>query len=286
VSIQGDQVVLDTGDLIEIVKQRLVDRGLSFAANIPVPAAADRQVVLLTSPQLKTARTAYAIGQPVAQWLIYVVLLMFLGAILLSRHRARMVLATGVALLLGALVMRLGMVVGQDQVSLNLQGTPFALAEQAFFTILTTFLLGSIRATFALGLVLAVVGWFLSGTAAAVKTRAFLGGAIGGAGGKASDSAIAPVGAWFAKTRTFWRAAIVVIAIAVLLASDQITGSLILWTAVVAVIAVIVVEFLAAAGRAAAESSDAAAEPAPDAASEPALTSAQVSGSDETASSS
>ena len=50
VTIQGDQVVLDTGDLIDAVKQRLVDQGLSFAANIPVPPVADRQVVLLTSP--------------------------------------------------------------------------------------------------------------------------------------------------------------------------------------------------------------------------------------------
>ena len=277
VTIQGDQVVLDTGDLITLVKQKLVDRGLSFAANIPVPPAADREVVLLTAPQLSEARTIYAIAQPIAAWLIYVVLLMFLGAILLSRRRPRMVMATGIALLLGALALRLLIVVGQGQVSLNLQGTPFGEAEVAFFTILTTVLLAAIRATFVLGLVLAIVGWFLSGTSAAVKTRAFFSGAIGGAGSKASDSAIAPVGAWFARSRTFCRVAIVAIAIAVLIISSQVTGALIAWTTIIAVIAIVIVEFLAAAGNATAAEGSATAEME----SAPELTAAQVSGGTE-----
>ena len=274
VTIQGDQVVLDTGDLITLVKQNLVDRGLSFAANVPIPPAADREVVLLTAPQLSEARTVYAIAQPIAAWLIYVVLLMFLGAILLSRRRPRMVMATGLALLLGSLALRLLIVVGQDQVSLNLQGTPFAQAEVAFYTILTVFLLAAIRAAFVLGLVLAVVGWFLSGTSAAVTTRAFFSGAIGGAGSKASDSVIAPVGAWFARSRTFCRVAIVAIAIAVLIISSQVTGVLIAWTAIIAVIAIVIVEFLAAAGKAAA--AEGAATAATEAA--PKLTAAQVFG--------
>ena len=248
ITIQGDQVVLDTGDLIDIVKQRLVDRGLSFAANIPVPAAADRQVVILTSPQLTTARTWYALGQPVAQWLIYAVLLLFVVAVLVSRRRARMTMAVGIAIIIGAVVIRLGMAVGQNQIELNLSGTTFAVAQNAFFTILTSFLLLAVRAAFALGLVLALVGWYLSGTRSAKATRAFLGGALGGAGARASDTAIAPVGAWFARTRTFWRVAVPVVAAVVLLASSPLTGSLILWTALFSVLALVIVEFLAAAG--------------------------------------
>lgn len=108
VTIEGDQVILDTGDLIEIVKQRLVDRGLSWAANIPVPPLVDRQVVILTSPQLATARTAYAIGQPVAQWLIWVVILLFIVAVAISTRRARMVIAVGVAFVLATIVLKLG----------------------------------------------------------------------------------------------------------------------------------------------------------------------------------
>jgi hypothetical protein len=273
VSIQGDQVVLDTGDLIEIVKQRLVDRGLSFAANIPVPPRLDREVVLLTSPQLQRARAAYAIGQPVAQWLIYAVMVLFVAAILVSRRRARMIMATGLALVAGALVLRLAIAWGESELELTLQGTPFALAEQAFVSILTYFLLNAIRATFVLGIVLALVGWFSSGTSSAVRTRGLISGALSGAGTKASDSPVGELGVFFARTRTFWRVLIIGIAAAVLLLSGSLTGSLILWTTLVAVLALVVVEFLAAAGganaaRAATSAGSDPADAAPDTSAE------------------
>jgi hypothetical protein len=253
VTIQGDQVVLDTGDLIEVVKQRLVDRGLSFAANIPVPPAADRQVVLLTSPQLAQARTAYALAQPVAQWLIYAVLLLFVVAVLVARRRARMTMAVGIAIVIGAVVVRLAMVYLQSQVELTLSGTTFAVAQDAFWTILTAFLLNAVRAAFVLGLVLAIVGWFLSGTQSAQSARRLFGGAVSGAGSRASGTALAPVGAWFARTRVFWRFLVVGVAALVLLTASPLTGSLILWTALLAVLALVVVEFLAAAGAGAVE---------------------------------
>lgn len=248
VSIQGDQVILDTGDLINAVKERLVARGLSFAANLPVPAAADRDIVLLTSPQLKQARAAYALAQPVAEWLIYVTLLVFVIAVLVSRRRARMTMAVGIVMIIGAVVIRLGMAYGQSQLELNLSGTSFAVAQNAFFTILTSYLLTAVRAAFALGLVLAVVGWFLSGTASAQSARRFLSGVLGRTGERASGTAIAPVGAWFAKTRVFWRFLICGVAALVLLTSSPLTGAVILWAAVIAVVALVIVEFLAAAG--------------------------------------
>jgi hypothetical protein len=50
----------------------------------------------------------------------------------------------------------------------------------------------------------------------------------------------------------FWRFLIVGVAVAVILTSSPLSGSLILWTAVVAVLALVIVEFLAAAGTGAA----------------------------------
>lgn len=264
VSIQGDQVILDTGDLITATKARLVDRGLSFAANLPVPPAADRQIVLLTSPQLKQARRAYALGQPVAQWLVYATLLLFVLAVLVSRRRARMTMAVGIAIIIGAVLIRLGMAYGQSQVELTLSGTTFAIAEQAFFTILTAFLLNSVRAAFALGLVLAVVGWFLSDTKSARAVRLHLGGALSGAGGRAAGTAFAPVGAWFAGTKVFWRFLIGAVAAVVLLVSNPLTGSLILWTAVLSVLALVVLELLAAAGATPPTNAESTTLPAPE----------------------
>jgi hypothetical protein len=250
VTVTNGQVVLDTGELITLVKQALVDRGLSFAANIPVPPVADRQIVLLQSQELQRAQTFYQLGQPVAQWLIYVVLLMFVGAILLSRNRPKMTIAVGVAIILGMLVIRLGMVWGQNEVSLSLQNTPFALAERAFFIILTSFLLDAVRAGFVLGLILVIIGWFLSKGAAATAVRGALSGGLGGAGGRAAHGPLAPIGSFFAKSAGVWRVLIIGIAVAVVLTSDQVTGSLLLWTTFFAVIALVVLEFFVATGRA------------------------------------
>ena len=45
VSVQGEQVVLDVGDVIDQVKQRLVARGLTVVQNVPIPET-DKQIVL------------------------------------------------------------------------------------------------------------------------------------------------------------------------------------------------------------------------------------------------
>ena len=267
ITIQGDQVILDTGDLIAAVKQRLVDRGFSWAANLPVPSVADRQIVLLTSPQLAQARLAYQIAQPISQWLIFAVLLLFLAAVLVAVRRARMIIGVGIAILLGALVVRLLLVYGETAVEYNLSGTSWAVAQNAFVTILTSYLIIAIRTMFVLGIVLAVIGWYLSGTSSATASRAYVSKLLDGAGAGAGDTALGKVGAWFARTRTFWRFVIPVLAVLILLFQSPLTGSTILWVVLLGAIAFVVLEFLVAAGRAsltsAESTTDDAEQPAP-----------------------
>lgn len=83
-SIVGDQVVLDVSEVVDEVKARLVERGLTFLERVPT-IDQNRQIVLLDSPALRQAQTIYAFASPVAQWLIWVVVGMYAGA-LLSRH--------------------------------------------------------------------------------------------------------------------------------------------------------------------------------------------------------
>jgi hypothetical protein len=161
-----------------------------------------------------------------------------------------MVMAVGIAMIVGAMVIRLGMAFGQSQFDATLAPTLFAQAQDAFWTSLTGYLLLAVRAAFALGLVLAVVGWYLSGTRSATATRAYLSKVINGAGVGAGDTALGRIGGWFAQTRTFWRALIVALSGIVIVTTSPLTGSTILWTAVIAVVAFVVLEFLVAAGRA------------------------------------
>jgi hypothetical protein len=76
-------------------------------------------------------------------------------------------------------------------------------------------------------------------------------GGLGGGGGRAAHGPLAPIGRFFAKSAGVWRVLIIGIAVAVVLTSDQVTGSLLIWTTVVAVLALVVLEFFVATGRAA-----------------------------------
>ena len=113
VSLQGDQVVLDVGEVIDQVKQRLVARGLTIVQNVPIPDI-DKQIVLLDAPQLRQARTIYAFANPLARWLIVVVVVLYLAAVLLARRRPRMTVIVGVALAANALLMALALSVGRQ----------------------------------------------------------------------------------------------------------------------------------------------------------------------------
>ena len=103
VSLQGDQVVLDVSEVIDQVKQRLVERGLTMIENLPVPDE-DRQIVLFTAPQLEQARTTYAVVNPVAKWLLVIVAGLYLAAVVLSRRRPRMTVIIGAVLAANSLL--------------------------------------------------------------------------------------------------------------------------------------------------------------------------------------
>ena len=138
ITLQGDEVVLDVGDVIDQVKERLVARGLTFVENAPIPDV-DKQIVLLEAPQLKQLRTIYAFSNPVAQWLIVVVAALYLAAFVLSRHRPRMAGIIGVGLLGNALLVGFALSVGRQLFINELSGTVFGPASSVFYdTLLLT----------------------------------------------------------------------------------------------------------------------------------------------------
>ena len=181
VSVQGDQVVLDMGEVITQVQQRLVERGLTIVENAPIPEV-DRQIVLLTAPQLEQARTIYAFGNPVARWLIVVVAALYLAALLLSRRRPRMTVIIGVALAANALVVALALSIGRQLFVNELTGTVFGPASQVFYDQLLTYLQRGWQVLLGLGLILVVAGWFAGPNASGTAVRTSLSGGLETAG--------------------------------------------------------------------------------------------------------
>lgn len=250
ITIEGSQVVLDTGVIAEQVKQRLVDRGLTVLENVPIPPQADRQIVLLDSPQLAQLRAAYTIAQPIANWLIYVVLAMFVVAVLLARRRARAVLVVGAVMTAVAVLLRLGMLIGEGAFESQLVGTPFELSAAVFYSTLLTYLQIAVRAMFVLGLILCFAGWFAGGAPSAVQSRGWLSRTLSGAGARTVGGRLGPVGEWVHDQRMLLRVVVLVVAAAVLLLQDRLTGAVLLWTLVLTLLALAVIEFVGG-GRAA-----------------------------------
>ena len=104
--IKGDAIVLDTGVLIERVRTLLVEQGLTVFANISVPQAADRELVLVRDEQVKVVSTTYRIVQPLANGLIWVaVLLLALGVVVINRRRVGILISGWIFLLTGAFIL-------------------------------------------------------------------------------------------------------------------------------------------------------------------------------------
>jgi len=165
------QIVLDLSVVIQEVKTRLVANGLTAIENVPIPPAADTQLVLLDSTQVDQARAIYRITVPAAQLLIVVVALLFTAAILISRRRARMTAIVGIGVLIGAGLIRALLAFAPSALTNSFTGTPWEASIAVFFNTLTIYLLNSANAIVLIGLILLIVGWVFSGQKYAVALR-------------------------------------------------------------------------------------------------------------------
>ena len=177
VSLQGEDVVLDIEPLISAVQQSLVDRGVSVAANIPIPEI-DKQIVLFQSPALAQIRTIYSFTSPMLAWFPLILAALFALAIWLARRKGRMVLATGVALIVMTGATKFLLDSAQTIFTDQLAGTLFAPASQAFWDTFFKYLILGIQSMIVLGIVIAFAGWLGSRVGTASKLRRWLAGGL------------------------------------------------------------------------------------------------------------
>ena len=258
VSVQGDQVVLDVGEVIDQVKQRLVARGLTIVQNVPIPDV-DKQIVLLDAPQLRQARTIYAFGNPVARWLIVVVVALFLAAFLFSRRRPRMTVTIGVVLAANALLVALAMSIGRQLFIDKLAGSVFGPASAVFYDTLLAYLERGWKVLLWLGLILVVAGWYTGSNAAGTAVRRTISGGLETVGGALADGPVGGAGRWVAANARWLRVVIGLLGAVVLLWGNDVSLSRLFWSLVTVVVLLAVVQVLVGAGgRASAASRTAA----------------------------
>ncbi len=169
----GDQVVLDTTELLKAVQQQVVDSGLSVAANITIPDTGN-QVVLFETPLLGQIQTIYAFTSPILMWLPLLVFALFALSIALARRRPRVVLTMGVFLALWAVVLLVSMSSAETVLQGKLGTTGLGLALSAFWTTFFAYLVNGLQAILLLGIGAVVVGWLAGRSRPAMLVRQHL----------------------------------------------------------------------------------------------------------------
>ena len=244
ISLQGDQVVLDIGDVLEQVKQRLIARGLTVLQNVPIPDV-NKQIVLMDAPKLAQARTIYAFTRPIATWLLPVVALLYLIAFLLARRRPLMATAIGVSFVINALLVAFALNVSERLVVNALSGTVLAPASTVIYTQLLSFLTRGWQVILWLGVILIVAGWFAGITGSAVVFRRWLSGGLRAGGAAVGTPGLVPTGRWVASNAAWLRVVAVVIGAVVLLWGLDTSLSRLVWSTVLVVVLLVLIELAA-----------------------------------------
>ena len=253
VSLQGDQVVLDVDEVINQVKQRLVARGLTVVQNVPIPQT-DRQIVLMEAPKVKQLRTIYAFSNPVAQWLLPIVGVLYLAAFMLARRRPRMAVAIGAVLALNALLVALALSIGRQLFVDQLAGTAFAAASKVFFDTLLAYLERGQRVLLGLGLVLVVAGWYAGKNRYGTAVRRTMSGGLESTGARLADGPVGGAGRWVVANVVWLRAAAGVLGAVILFWGNNVSSSRFWWSLAFVLVLLVLLQVLVGAGRSATES--------------------------------
>ena len=262
VSLQGEQVVLDVDEVIDRVKERLVERGLTLVENVPIPKT-DRQIVLMEAPQVKQLRTIYAFGNPLARWLLPIVAALYLTAFVLARRRPRMTVAIGAALAANALLVALALSIGRQLFVNQLAGTLFAQASRVFFDTLLAYLQRGQQVLLGLGLVLVVAGWFAGRNKYGTAVRSTVTGGLESTGTRLADGPIGGSGRWVEANVGWLRAAVGVLGAVVLFWGNNVSSSRFWWSLALVLVLLALVQVLVGAGRGSGVPPTSRQEPAP-----------------------
>lgn len=231
--------------VIDAVRQRLVERGFTILERLP---QIDATFPLVAGADLVRFQDGYRLLHALGTWLPWVSLVLLAGGVLTARHRSRTLVVAGLALAGAMLVLAVGLAVGR---SLYAQSLP-ATVQRPDVAVLVydqvvSFLRVAVRAVAVLGLVVALVAFVTGGSPAARPLRSSWSrttSALRRAGDRRGVST-GPVGRWLDAQRGPVRVVVVGVAALVLTLADRITPALVGWTALVAIVVLLVASLLA-----------------------------------------
>lgn len=245
VRLDDGAVTLDVGPVVDQVKQRLVDEGMTVAGKIP---ELHTSITLLKSDDLDTYKTYFRILQLAGTWLPFVAVVLVAAGVLLAARRRR-ALVTG-ALGVAAATALLGIALRVFR-AVYLDALPAGVspaAAAAVYDALTRFLFTTVRMVVALGVVVALGAWLTGpGRRAGLVQRLWTSG-IGAVRAVADGAGLrtGPVGPFVRRFRVWIGWVLVGAALLAYLLWSRPTGWVVVGLGLAVLFALAVVEFLAA----------------------------------------
>jgi hypothetical protein len=244
VNIKDGKVSLDLTKVITQVQGKLVDAGLSFLKNVNVPPVS-RTITIIDTEGLAEARSYVSILDTLAWVLPVLGILCLAGSALIVPPRRRRLTVRAALVLVAACAFTLVLIaIGR---SLYLDATVNKDAAKAVFDILVRNLRYGIITLGVIGIIVAVVAYFVGPSAPATKARAFASSGVSGARRKAGDLGYEsnPVEAFVAAHKRALELTVAGLAVLVLVLWDHPGIGTVLFIAIVALILVGFLEFLA-----------------------------------------
>ncbi|MFE0699311.1 hypothetical protein [Streptomyces sp. NPDC058872] len=168
VKIETDEVTIDLAPLIERVKERLVDSGLTVAGSIP---EIHTDFTVVRSDDIGKVKTGFGLLQLLGVWLPVIAVLLVAGGVLLAVRRRRTLIAAALGVAVAALVLGVALTVFRTVYLNALPADVSPAAAGAVYDTLIRFLRTSVRVFATLGVLIALAAWLSGPSRPAVLTR-------------------------------------------------------------------------------------------------------------------
>jgi hypothetical protein len=246
VSLKNNQVAIDVGPIVAKVKDQLVKAGFGPAARIP---AVHTNFVIFASKDIGKIKTYMRVLEIIGGWLPIITVLIAAAGVYLAANRRRALIWAALGVFAAMLLLGITLTVARAIYLDHLPVGTSTAAAGAVYDALVRFLRASVRAVGAVALVTAI-GAYLSGPyRGAVLVRTGCRRSIGALRDVAMSAGL-PLGAVGRFVHRFKRwigAVILAVAAVVLFTWNYPTTAVVVWTAVIVLVAFAIREFLDAA---------------------------------------
>ena len=243
VQLSGNDVNIDLAPVIAQVKAQLVSSGFGLADNIPT---VHTSFTVLTSDSVPKVKTGFKLLQIAGNWLPIATVVIGAAGVLLAIRRRNALIGVSLGIALGMVILGIILDVGRTYVIGQLPANASEPAATVVIDALLHFLRVTIRTCGVLAVVIAL-GAFLDGpTKPAVWIRGYCVAGVGEVRNLANRIGLdpGPVGRWVHRQRRWLAWAVLAVAALIFALWDHPTVAVVLWTAVLVLIALAILEFL------------------------------------------